>query len=87
MTKKSSPKYEIKIEVLKEEWTASGKTIEQALSKFELDWNDIKGKGMVYVSYGDKKLEKLMTMPQLRRIMSNKITRGMWAKNFQLLLN
>lgn len=76
----------IKLQVLGEEWKGKGKTIEEALQSFKIDWVEIKGKGVMYITDGDKKLEKMYNMATLRRIFNNKITLGMQAKNLELLL-
>lgn len=85
--KQGKPKpYKIKLVILGKEWTSTGETIDFALAKMGLDWPQIKGKGVVYVSCGDLKHEHLMNMVLLRRIFSNKIVREHWAKNLEMLL-
>ena len=79
--------YKIVVEVLGKQWKQDGKTIEEALSNFDLSWEHIKGKGVIIVSKGGLTHEHLMAAKLLRRIFSNKITRILWAKNLQLLLD
>ena len=79
--------YKITGEVLGKETTNTGKTALEALDKFEMGWEEIKGKGVLYAEKGDKKVEKLMNAPTLRRIFNNKIARETWAKNLEVLLS
>jgi hypothetical protein len=52
----------IKLKILGREWKRSGDTIEDALSKFDLEWQNIKGKGVMNITQGKKKLEKIYPM-------------------------
>lgn len=79
-------KYKIKIEVLGKEWKQEGSTVESTLKKFDLGWQEIKGKGVLTISKGSKKHEHLMSAILLRRIFFNKIIRATWAKNLDNLL-
>lgn len=79
-------KYKVSLTILGTEWTQKGATIDEALSLFPLDWQQIKGKGVVRIKYGKQSCEKLFTMIILRRIFGNKLSRSMWSKNLQLLL-
>ena len=76
----------IVLKVLGEEWTGKGKTITEALQSFNIDWVNIKGKGVMNITAGDKKLEKLYNMATLRRMFNNKIALIAQAKNLELLL-
>ena len=78
--------YKVVIEILDEKWQQTGKTIEEALSNFPFTWEQIKGKGTLTVTQGTKKHEHLMTMRLLRRIFVNKVTRAVWARNLERLL-
>ena len=79
--------YKITVEVLGVETTKTGKTAFDALSKFEMGWEEIKSKGILIAEKGDKKVEKLMNAPTLRRIFNNKIAKQSWAKNIETLLS
>ena len=83
MTKKL---YRITVEVLGEKTTKTGSTPLSALKKFNMGWEEIKGKGYLSVKYGDKVWGRNMNSPTLRRIFNNDITRETWAKNIKLLL-
>ena len=86
-TKPKTFKYKIVLDVLGKEWTARGDAILEALKNLTPTYDQIKGKGMIYIYVGGKKkLEKLMFMHIIRRILSNKIIKAKWAKNFELLL-
>lgn len=84
MQKKSS--YTVVLTILGNQWKQTGETIEEALSKFPLTWNEIKGKGTLTVSGNGQKHEHLMSMKVIRRVFSNKIARAIWAKNLTYLL-
>lgn len=77
----------ISIKILGEEWEQEGKTIEEALSKFPLSWDNIKGKGVLTVTQGKKSHEHMFNMKVLRRIFSNKLIMAHWAKNLEMLLD
>lgn len=70
-----------------EEYKATGKTVEEALVKMNLQWNDIKGKGTLTISDKDKTYEKLFTTIQLRRLFGNKLTLMLWGKRLEYLLS
>lgn len=79
--------YKITVEVLGVETTKTGKTVFDALDKFIMGWEEIKGKGILKAEKDGKKVEKLMNAPTLRRIFNNKIAKQSWAKNLTLLLS
>ena len=76
----------ITLTILGEQYTVKGESIEDALSSFDFDWNEIKGKGSMIVVDGKRSCEKLYSMALLRRIINNKIFRRIQAKNLALLL-
>jgi hypothetical protein len=78
--------YKITVKVLGVETTKTGKTIKEALDKFEMGWMEIKGKGFISAEYGDKKFGRWMNAPQLRRLFNNKITKETWVKRLDNLL-
>lgn len=67
-------------------YRGSGKTIESALDKIGLSWEKIKMKSVVEVTDGKRSHEHLFNIVQLRRIFSNKIVKGFWAKNLEKLM-
>lgn len=77
--------FTVKISTSGQEYKAKGKSVEDALVKIGLEWHQIKGKGVVVVSQGDKTFEKVFNHVQLRRLF-NKITRAYWAHNLEFLL-
>ena len=78
--------YKLTVDVLGVKTTKTGKTALDALSKFTMTWEDIKGKGVLFAEYGDQKWERNMNAPTLRRIFNNKITKESWAKSLTLIL-
>jgi hypothetical protein len=87
MEKKKTPNYKIIVDVLGDKWEYSGKTIESALSRFDLDWSKIKTKGTITVKYQDKKHTHFYSMPKLRRVFMNKIAKAQAAKNLMMMLD
>jgi len=94
---KKNKKREIDLSVMKEpykltltmtgiDYKADGETIDEALSKLNLDWQQIKAKGVVKITRDKNTLEHLFYLGQLKRIFVNKLTRQMWAKRLQLFL-
>jgi hypothetical protein len=79
-------KYKIVLKVLGQEWKIQGNSILEALQALTLDWNDIKGKGTITVSYGSKSHEHLMSMLKIRRMFANKIVMIHQAKNLELFI-
>jgi hypothetical protein len=69
------------------EFKASGETIEECLDKVGLSWNDIKNKGVITVKKGTKTHEHLFSTLQLKRIFGNKLTKGLWSKRLETLLD
>jgi hypothetical protein len=76
----------ITLAILGQEWTQEGRGIEGALSKFDLSWEQIKGKGEMRIELLGKKHTHLFSMVKLRRIFSNKIVKSFWAKNLNLII-
>lgn len=76
----------ITLETGGEQFTGEGKTMLEAVEDLGFEWQDVKGKGNFIISDGKNKTEKLFVLKQLRRFAANKITRLMWAKNFEKLL-
>ena len=83
---KKKPNCSITLEILGQKWTQTGKDIADALSKFDISWEQIKGKGELQVTLGKKNYTKLFNMVQLRRIFVNKIARMLWAKRLNLII-
>ena len=80
-------KYKVVLEVLGEEWKSHGTSILKALQNLKPRYDEIKGKGMLNVFIDGKlKHEHLITMPKIRRILTNKIIKAHWAKNLEYLI-
>ena len=86
--KKKEPKemYKIVITMGDLEFKSRGETIYEALANIPLEWNQIKNKCVLTISYGDKSFEKLFFIGQMRGILLNKIHKIKWANNFEFLL-
>jgi len=78
--------YKIELEILKKIFMSKGETMFEALTNFGLDWNEIKGKGIIRIKKGKLSYEHIFNMAVLRRIMVNKTAREYWAKSLNLLL-
>ena len=76
----------VTLKVLGQEWSNSGDSVEDALSKFNFDYTEIKGKGTITVSKGKNKYEHIYNMAALRRIFNNKITRVIKSKRLEFML-
>lgn len=74
------------LNVLGQEWKSKGKDIDTALSNFDLEWQQIKGKGILKITQGKSNIEYWCNAIKLRRIFANKITRQLWAKRLEVLL-
>lgn len=85
-TKPKTIPYKIVIEVLGKKWTEEGKNIMDALEKFDLTWENIKGKGTLTITHGKNRHQNLLTAVRLRRIFSSKTVKQMWASRFLYLL-
>ena len=78
--------FRVKLETGGKTYTARAENIEDALAKMKLDWMDIKLKGTLTVQEGKKIQEHFFNLIQLRRILTNKLARALWAKNLKFLL-
>ena len=91
MPKDKKPKYKVVLEVLGKKWTGNGSSLLKALEKIRPSWEEIKGKGVLYVYVNDKlKHERLMVLPKIRRLVSlgstGEINRSVLAKNLDLII-
>lgn len=67
-------------------YEGKGETIFDAIYDIDLEWHDIKAKGILTIIQGKHKAEKLFYLKQLRRIFANDLTMRMWAKRMSLFL-
>lgn len=88
MKKKSTTKdqYNVIIRANGTEYTASGKTIQDAFVALGLTFQDIKTKGEVIVSNGQNTASRLLTLMELRRALLNKILLSGLIRNLERLL-
>ena len=67
-------------------YESKGETLLEALQAIPLEWNQIKAKCIVKITKGELFYEHLFFIKQIRRILINKITKQIWAKRLELLL-
>ena len=80
-------KYQVALKTGGLEYLGEGETIYDALSNLPLDWTQIKLKGTLIVSEGDKTHEKNFFVKPLRMIFANKGRRMGVARQFQYFLD
>lgn len=68
------------------EYNAEGETMQEVLEKFDLKWNQIKGKGTIKIIHGKDLFEHTYNTLKLRRILCCSISRLYWARNLELLI-
>ena len=78
--------YQLTLKTVGRKYKNDGETVDQALAKLNLSWEQIKGKGVIKIFKDGKSYEHLFYLNQLKRIFANKITRLMWGKRLELLL-
>lgn len=78
--------YKVTLDTVGKKYIQEGETIDEALSKIPLTWNQVTNKGVITVFNGKDSYEHLFYTLPLRRIFANKLTRMMWAKRLKLLL-
>lgn len=79
--------FKIKLEMLGKEYAGKGETIQEAIEDIGLTGFDIKAKGLITVKKGRKKAERLLYLPQLRRMMTTKLGRQLLAKQMGDYIN
>lgn len=79
-------KYEIVLNIAGIDYKSSDESLNEALKNLGLTWEQIKGKGVMKITYGKQSLEQLFSIPQLKKIFANKIMRLVWAKRLDSLL-
>ena len=67
-------------------YTGRGETIFDALSSIPLEWFNVKTKGVIEVSDGERNAEKLFYGKQLRNLIRNHLLRSGFAHQFETLL-
>lgn len=66
MATKTTPKYSASIKIMGKTYKASGKTIEEALSK--IDNQNAKGPGILTITKGKDSKERILPAPQVSRL-------------------
>jgi hypothetical protein len=68
------------------QYKSEGKTIEEALANFPINYTHIKTKGIITVSKGKIKAEKLFYLKPLRMLFANHLRRAGFAHQLENLL-
>ena len=83
---KVSDNYKIVLDTTGLKYESEGNTASEALDNLNLEWNQLKGKGVITISKGKSSYSHLFYLKQLKRIAANKLTRLLWGKRLALLL-
>lgn len=78
--------YALTLETSGKVFNTAGATILDTLNAIPLEWHQVKGKGIMTITQGQRKHQHLFYTQQLRKLFVNKITRLMWAKRLELFL-
>lgn len=81
-----SPEYALELATSGKIYKSTGQTILEALEAIPLEWEQIKAKGVITIKQGKLKHEHLFYLKPLRRIFANKLTKLMWSKRLNTLL-
>lgn len=84
--KVEKPKYKVMITILGHNYTGEGETFESACQKLGLHWKDVRGKGLITVWKGGKKVEKLWDRSKIVRFISHPAAQHTQARYFELFL-
>jgi hypothetical protein len=68
------------------EYTGKGDTLLEAFQSFGFDYRSVKTKGEITVTHGDKKAQRLIQLPKLRRYFMSKTLLTGLIGNFETLL-
>ena len=69
-----------------EVYKGEGSTVHEALDGLELNYTQIKTKGMLTLQYGDKKASKMFYCRPLRRVAANKLRKAQVGRDLEYLL-
>jgi rhamnogalacturonyl hydrolase YesR len=79
--------YAITLEVnAGEVYKSKGATIHEALDGLDMDYTKVKTKGTISLTHGTKKSSKFFYLPQLRRIVVNKLRKYAVGRDLIYLL-
>lgn len=85
-TEKYKLKYKLELDTAGKTYKTEGRTMLEALELIPLTWDRIKLKGVISVSKGKKKYQKLFPKSELSRLVSHKQAKVMYAKRLEYLL-
>ena len=74
------------LEMLGKEYKSEGKTMTDALLNLGIDYTQIKGKGVITITKGKAKAEKLFYMRPLRMLFASKMRRTGFIRQLESLL-
>jgi hypothetical protein len=77
--------YNLNLKIFDKDYKGKGETIDLALGSMDLDWQTVKGKGVLTIKQGKKSIDKFFYYKQLKRIFANKLTRQLWGRNLERL--
>lgn len=80
------PSYTITILMNGLTYKGSGDTLHEAFDSLGLTFQDIKTKGEITVTKGDRKASRLLPLPKLRRTFASKMLKYGLINNFDKLL-
>jgi hypothetical protein len=78
--------FKVTLELTGNKYEVKAESIDLALEKIGLKWNQIKGKGVLKIVGKDSYFERMFFVKQLRQMFSNKLTRQLWAKRMEFLM-
>lgn len=78
--------FTVTVETGGETYTAKGKTVDEALDALELNYTQIKTKGTITLTHGDKKATRLFYCQPLRRVVTLKGRKSQVARDMFRLL-
>lgn len=79
--------YQVTLEVnAGEVYKSKGDTIHEALDGLQMDYTKVKTKGVITLKHGDKKSSKFFYLPQLRKIVVNKLRKYAVGRDLIYLL-
>ena len=64
-----------------------GETVFEALNAIPLDYTQVKHKGTIKVTRGEKSFERLFPLLPLRRLFANKLYKEHWAYSVEKFIN
>lgn len=84
--KKDSPSYKITLDMQGDVRVSEGATIDEALNGFGIDYTQVKTKGTIILEHAGKSATRFFYLPQLRRLVANKIRKAQVGRDLVKLL-